>query len=71
MSRSYILVLFACFLALLQGTEARPSIHSRRHPGSNNKWIPTWGSMPQLTEPANLPPAPYVSFTVDIYLCNI
>ena len=23
-------------------------------------WIDTWVSMPQLTEPANLPPAPYV-----------
>lgn len=23
-------------------------------------WVDTWTSMPQLTEPANLPPAPYV-----------
>lgn len=25
-------------------------------------WIDTWGTMPQLTEPANLPPAPYVRY---------
>lgn len=24
-------------------------------------WVDTWVSMPQLTEPANLPPAPFVS----------
>ncbi|EPE32729.1 SGNH hydrolase [Glarea lozoyensis ATCC 20868] len=58
-SRSYIFILLACFLALFIGTDARPSVHSKRHPGKNSKWIPTWGSMPQLTEPANLPPAPY------------
>jgi len=23
-------------------------------------WVDTWGSMPQLTEPANLPPPPFV-----------
>jgi hypothetical protein len=26
----------------------------------NGHWIDTWASMPQLTEPANLPPAPFV-----------
>jgi hypothetical protein len=25
------------------------------------RWVTIWGSMPQLTEPANLPPAPFVS----------
>ncbi|KAG6855571.1 hypothetical protein H0H87_000831 [Tephrocybe sp. NHM501043] len=24
-----------------------------------SKWVDTWGSMPQLTEPGNLPPAPF------------
>ena len=23
-------------------------------------WVDTWGTMPQLTEPANLPPPPFV-----------
>jgi hypothetical protein len=58
-SRFYVSVLLTCLLALFLGAEARPSVHSKRHP-SNLKWIPTWGTMPQLTEPANLPPAPYV-----------
>ncbi|KAF2278016.1 SGNH hydrolase [Westerdykella ornata] len=25
----------------------------------NGRWVDTWASMPQLTEPANLPPAPF------------
>lgn len=28
---------------------------------ADGHWIDTWASMPQLTEPANLPPPPYVS----------
>ena len=28
---------------------------------SNGHWVDAWASMPQLTEPANLPPAPFVS----------
>lgn len=27
----------------------------------DNQWVDIWGSMPQLVEPGNLPPAPYVS----------
>lgn len=27
---------------------------------ANGHWIDAWASMPQLTEPANLPPAPFV-----------
>jgi hypothetical protein len=26
-----------------------------------SKWVTIWGTMPQLTEPANLPPEPFVS----------
>lgn len=29
--------------------------------GPKNHWTGIWTTMPQLTEPANLPPAPYVS----------
>jgi hypothetical protein len=29
---------------------------------SPGKWVDTWVSMPQLTEAANLPPPPFVSF---------
>ncbi|WEO98995.1 SGNH/GDSL hydrolase family protein [Streptomyces sp. FXJ1.172] len=28
-------------------------------PGAGRHWVNTWTGMPQLTEPANLPPAPY------------
>lgn len=27
---------------------------------SNSHWVDAWASMPQLTEPANLPPTPFV-----------
>lgn len=30
---------------------------------SNGHWVDAWASMPQLTEPANLPPAPFVRTT--------
>jgi hypothetical protein len=30
---------------------------------AGEKWVTIWGSMPQLTEPANLPPPPFVSET--------
>ncbi len=33
------------------------SIHKRH----GKHWVDTWVGMPQLTEPANLPPAPFVS----------
>jgi hypothetical protein len=32
---------------------------------SNGHWVDAWASMPQLTEPANLPPAPFVCQYVD------
>jgi hypothetical protein len=32
--------------------------HQKRHDG---QWVDTWATMPQLTESANLPPAPFVS----------
>ena len=33
---------------------------------SNGHWIDAWASMPQLTEPANLPPAPFVRTSYNI-----
>jgi hypothetical protein len=31
-------------------------------PGPDNasNWVDTWGAMPQLTEPGNVPPEPFV-----------
>lgn len=33
------------------------------------RWVDIWGSMPQLTEPHNLPPAPYVSISFLFFFC--
>jgi lysophospholipase L1-like esterase len=56
----------AATAAVTAGTLAAvPAIdaHLDHHPGSApvraGHWVHTWTSMPQLTEPANLPPAPF------------
>ncbi|WP_456298899.1 SGNH/GDSL hydrolase family protein [Amycolatopsis mongoliensis] len=45
-----MIVVLAVLTALFVGASGRP-------PAS--QWVATWTSMPQLTEPSNLPPAPY------------
>lgn len=35
--------------------------HPAGHSGSGKQWVSIFGTMPQLCEPANLPPAPFVS----------
>lgn len=42
------------------GTVARP-LSPGQEDGSDKEWITVWGAMPQLTEPNNLPPEPFVS----------
>ncbi|KAG9231093.1 SGNH hydrolase-type esterase domain-containing protein [Amylocarpus encephaloides] len=58
-SRVSLTLLALCLLAFCSGIDGRQSSHSKRRPSNHKKWIPTWGSMPQLTEPANLPPPPF------------
>jgi lysophospholipase L1-like esterase len=48
--RTAVLAVLAVLTALFAGASGHP-------PASH--WVATWTSMPQLTEPANLPPAPY------------
>lgn len=48
-----ILPLCACWLGSLVAIAALPA--------PNGAWVGTWGAAPQLTEPANLPPAPGLS----------
>jgi hypothetical protein len=37
----------------------------------DGSWVDTWAAMPQLTEPANLPPSPFVSDDlIDILLAR-
>lgn len=33
---------------------------ARRVCPTDEEWVTVWGTMPQLTEPHNLPPAPFV-----------
>jgi hypothetical protein len=47
---------------LLLGSHANGLLKARATDGGSN-WITIWGSMPQLTEPANLPPPPFVSWS--------
>ncbi|KAF2728710.1 SGNH hydrolase [Polyplosphaeria fusca] len=50
----------ALFLVLLDSVSALGSSKRAISPNpSNGRWVDTWASMPQLTEPANLPPAPF------------
>jgi hypothetical protein len=58
-----VLRLVTAFVALFFASWADALIN--RHGGitpnpADGHWIDTWASMPQLTEPANLPPPPYV-----------
>ncbi|MEU7784535.1 SGNH/GDSL hydrolase family protein [Amycolatopsis sp. NPDC049159] len=50
MRRTSLIAVLALLTALFVGASGRP-------PSSH--WVATWTSMPQLTEPGNLPPAPY------------
>lgn len=46
-------------LALATPAASVPSFQKRQNE-SDYHWVPTWTSMPQLVEPDNLPPAPFV-----------
>jgi hypothetical protein len=49
------IVAIAALLAIFSSVEGKRL--RKRHDG---QWVNTWATMPQLTEPANLPPVPYV-----------
>jgi len=46
-----------CFLTLFYLTLASPLVEKRQ---TDYHWVDTWTSMPQLVEPDNLPPSPFV-----------
>ncbi|KAH9902089.1 hypothetical protein F4778DRAFT_107729 [Xylariomycetidae sp. FL2044] len=46
-------------LVLASGINSRHNVH---HDQGRHHWVSIWAAMPQLTEPANLPPAPFVSW---------
>lgn len=51
MEKFNVFLLAVCFIAVFEVSEGQVV---------GNHWIPTWGNMPQLTEPANLPSPPFV-----------
>lgn len=53
-SSKLLLALLLNSVVALAATENHGN-HDKKH------WTGIWATMPQLTEPANLPPAPYVS----------
>jgi hypothetical protein len=56
-------VLLVAAIAQVHGNAvegAKVAKRATRPNPSNGHWIDAWASMPQLTEPANLPPAPFV-----------
>lgn len=55
---SNIAVLLVGAIASVHG-DAIESKRAIRPSPSNGHWVDAWASMPQLTEPANLPPAPF------------
>ncbi|KAF2105913.1 SGNH hydrolase-type esterase domain-containing protein [Lophiotrema nucula] len=55
-----VLVGFLAFFVLGEVAVADGIVKRTIRPNpSNGRWIDTWATMPQLTEPANLPPAPF------------
>ncbi|MFI5585352.1 SGNH/GDSL hydrolase family protein [Amycolatopsis sp. NPDC051758] len=50
MRRPLLVLLLAVLTALFVGASGRPP---------SSQWVATWTSMPQLTEPSNMPPAPF------------
>ncbi|GAA2587378.1 SGNH/GDSL hydrolase family protein [Winogradskya consettensis] len=48
---------------LATGTAAAvaAAFRPRSHPRPGRRWLPGWVAMPQLTEPGNLPPAPFTA----------
>ncbi|KAF1847674.1 SGNH hydrolase [Cucurbitaria berberidis CBS 394.84] len=58
---SRLVILLVGATVAVQGDANKKSVVKRaiRPNPSNGHWIDAWATMPQLTEPANLPPAPF------------
>lgn len=57
-----VIFLLASHVSSNASTDIHISRRATKHK-PNGRWIATWASMPQLTEPGNLPPAPYTTST--------
>ena len=56
---SLALLALSALLLLISPSSALPRPQTSEEDGTH--WVDLWASMPQLTEPNNLPPAPYAS----------
>lgn len=66
---SRLAVLLLGVVVLVKGEDGDQNAAGRkaiRPNPSKGHWIDAWATMPQLTEPANLPPAPFVCISIAI-----
>lgn len=54
-----LVVTSSALAALVREHDSAAPHTTSQTPGSRQHWVETWSGMPQLTEPANLPPAPF------------
>jgi len=60
MATPKMFVHWVLLLLILHGASALLSYPTKGWKDSTSKWVDIWTSMPQLTEPANLPPPPFL-----------
>lgn len=66
-----LLILVITIFISVCGIDAAPSVSSATTwKESSSRWVDIWTSMPQLTEPANLPPVPFVGYLGKAIHCN-
>lgn len=53
--------MFKTAFAVLVTFQAWTAEGLQRRQDQKSHWVDIWGTMPQLVEPANLPPVPFVS----------
>lgn len=56
-----LLLRAACAILLALQTWTAEGLEHRQ--SQKKHWVDIWGTMPQLVEPGNLPPTPFVSVT--------
>lgn len=54
-----LVVASSAVVALVGGTQRTDGAGTRDTASSTRHWVNTWSAMPQLTEPGNMPPAPF------------
>jgi hypothetical protein len=52
-------------VALANNVDSLPRYKQNGRSDENDHWVGIWATMPQLVEPANLPPVPFVCYADD------